>query len=128
MSPEHQKHLKQGESHNACAPNSKEKGQRLEIENRPNLNKKSNIRKIEDDNANLSDEGIIIGDVNSNANSEASNSPLPPVSSNTEHLSIDEDHYLNHKPNGNDQLKAKDDTLSDVNCNNSNMSGLLHVL
>ena len=33
---------------------------------------------MEEDQANLSDEGIIIGETNSNANSEASNSPLPP--------------------------------------------------
>ena len=120
LSPENQRHLKEEQSHNACSQKSEEKGQRLNIENQPRLNKKSNVGKIEDDNANLSDEGIIIGDVNSNANSEASNSPLPPVSSNTEELNIEDGHYLNHKQNGNNQVKAKDDNLlEDVNCNNS---------
>ena len=117
-SPDRQKHLKEEHVQIANSQNLKEKSRRLEIENHPRLSK--NQAKIEDDNANLSDEGIIIGDVNSNANSEASNSPLPPVSSNTDQLGIDDDKYLNHKLDVNVKLNEKSDKLEDdVNCNSS---------
>ena len=120
VSTDHQKHLKEDKNHISNSQVLKEKSKRLDIENRP---RNRNIGKIEDDNANLSDEGIMVGDVNSNANSEASNSPLPPVSSNTEHLNIDDEQYLNHKPDESYQLNMSSGTLSeDANCNNSTNS------
>ena len=77
---------------------------RLEIDQRPRPRKNSHIDKLEDDNANLSDEGIIIGDNNSNANSEASNSPLPPSLSNTDPINIGDG-------NCSDPRNIKDETI-----------------
>jgi hypothetical protein len=94
--------------------------ERLGIEKLPKMKRNANIGKIEDDNANLSDEGIIIGDVNSNANSEASNSPLPPPSTNTDRLNTEERNCFNHEPIEDDQLSFRDTILQeDANCNNS---------
>jgi hypothetical protein len=117
-----QMHLRDERGEKECPLENIEKLERLGIEKLPKMKRNENIGKIEDDNANLSDEGIIIGDVNSNANSEASNSPLPPPSINTDRLNTEDKSCFNHDQIDDDQIDFKGAILQeDANCNNTLM-------
>lgn len=113
---------KQNEKDSFSLPkqNDIQKREKTDVEKRSKSRKISNIEKEEDDNANLSDEGIIIGEINSNANSEASNSPLPPQSSNVDQMSIEENNCFKHGVQDSAQMNSKGAILEeDANCNNS---------
>ena len=117
-----QMHLRDERGEKECPLENIENLERLGIEKLPKMKRNANIGKLEDDNANLSDEGIIIGDVNSNANSEASNSPLPPPSTNTDRLNPEDKNGFNHDKIEDDQIDFKGAILQeDANCNNTLM-------
>ena len=117
---ETEKHLREEQNEKECSRNDNSDKIQPVVENSSNSRKRANLHKLEDDNANLSDEGIIIGDNNSNANSEASNSPLPPQSSNHEQLHVDEENCFSQKTiTGDQQIHKGAIQQEDDNCNQS---------
>ena len=117
---ETEKHLREEQNEKECSRNDNSDKMQPVLENPSDSRKRANLHKLEDDNANLSDEGIIIGDNNSNANSEASNSPLPPQSSNHEQLHVAEENCFSQKTiKGDQQIHNGAIQQEDDNCNQS---------